>query len=703
MNLPELEIGLYPRDADQYMVDLRFIDPVDEASRAPVMGAARFDMAALRAALLDPEAYGKLLGESLFSETALREHFNQCRAAAEISASALRLRLAIDPGAAALHSLRWETLRDPTRGDWLVASENVIFSRFLGSSGWERVQLRAQSELRALVVIANPQDLADGNFVVQNQTLTPVDVQGELQRARESLGDLPMDVLASDPAQPGQASLARLLAQLRQGYDILYLAAHGALLNRQPAGPYLWLENDDGTADVVPGANLIDPLKDLPVHLRPRLVALASCQSAGQGGEARSSDVQGALAALGPQLSRAGIPAVIAMQGDVSMATIAGFMPVFFRELRRDGAIDRAVAAARSAIRQRPDAWMPVLTMRLRSGKLWYTPGFSGERADFEKWPALARSINRGQCTPILGPGLYESLLGTQREIARRWAERYNYPMEPHERESMPEVAQFLKINQYDHAPLDELEEYGIDAIRMRHVSLLPERLHGGPTTLDEIMEVAGAAQRQQDPNNPYQLLARLRLPVYITTNLNNLMASSLEAEGVHPEVMLCPWNEHVEILETIFDREPGYYPTPDRPLVYHLFGRLKEPDSVVLTEDDYFDYLIGVTRNQDLIPEAVRRAFTDTALLFLGFQLDDWQFRVLLRSILAQQGRMRRARYPHIAAQIGPEEGRILEPERARHYLEAYFTQDAQISLYWGSVEDFVKDLKRHVQPVTS
>ena len=36
-------------------------------------------------------------------------------------------------------------------------------------------------------------------------------------------------------------------------------------------------------------------------------------------------------------------------------------------------------------------------------------------------------------------------------------------------------------------------------------------------------------------------------------------------------------------------------------------------PNSVVLTEDDYFDFLIGVTSNKDLIPPVVRRALADT------------------------------------------------------------------------------------------
>ena len=60
----------------------------------------------------------------------------------------------------------------------------------------------------------------------------------------------------------------------------------------------------------------------------------------------------------------------------------------------------------------------------------------------------------------------------------------------------------------------------------------------------------------------------------------------------------------------------PTSAPTVDRPLVYYLFGRFDDPRSLVLTEDDYFDYLIGLTRNNELVPAVVRRALVDTALL---------------------------------------------------------------------------------------
>jgi hypothetical protein len=77
---------------------------------------------------------------------------------------------------------------------------------------------------------------------------------------------------------------------------------------------------------------------------------------------------------------------------------------------------------------------------------------------------------------------------------------------------------------------------------------------------------------------------------------------------------------------------------------------------------------------------------------------MDDWNFRVLFRSIMSKEGRLLRRRYAHVAVQIDPEEGRILEPQRARRYLESYF-QGADISIYWGSVADFVRELQQRVK----
>ena len=677
-NYAELEIGLHRRDAGSYSVDFRFSQPESETDVRLAQGQSTqvtFELDQLQDLVFDADAYGKKLTQDFFADPTVKNAFSQARTSAQSLDYPLRLRLLIGPSAPELHSLRWETLRDPQDDTPLCTNENLLFSRYLSSLDWRPVRLRPQGKLNALAAIANPSDLADYN-------LAPVDMEGELSRAKGALGEIPLTPL---PGEDGSqhATLDNLVANLREvEYDILYLVCHGALVKEEP---WLWLEDDQGKVARTSGQELVTRLKELTQ--RPRLVVLASCQSAGK-------SAGDALAALGPSLAEAGIPAVIAMQGNISMQTVAEFMPVFFEELQRDGQIDRALAVARGAVRHRPDFWMPALFMRLKSGRIWYVPGFSDDRQGFEKWPALLRSIRRGQCTPIIGPGFYESMFGSPRDIAQRWSEAYHYPMAPHERESLPQVAQYLTINQYKQAPYDELEEYLEAEIQDRYQEILPPELKQGRAPLDKLIEAVGAHRREQNALDPYNVLAQLPLPIYITTNPGNLMAASLAEAGKDPQVVLCPWNEYIEQVESIYDREPDYFPTPERPLVYHLFGRISEPDSVVLTEDDYFDYLIGVTSNKDLIPSAVRRALADTALLFLGFQMDEWNFRVLFRSILSQQGGGRRDRYAHIAAQIEPEEGRILEPERARRYLEKYFAKGADISLFWGSADDFLNEL---------
>ena len=99
------------------------------------------------------------------------------------------------------------------------------------------------------------------------------------------------------------------------------------------------------------------------------------------------------------------------------------------------------------------------------------------------------RSIRRGQCTPIIGPGFYESMFGSPRDIAQRWSEAYHYPMAPHERESLPQVAQYLTVNQYERAPYDELEEYLEKETQRRNKSILPAELLDGRASLDELIE----------------------------------------------------------------------------------------------------------------------------------------------------------------------------------------------------------------------
>lgn len=68
------------------------------------------------------------------------------------------------------------------------------------------------------------------------------------------------------------------------------------------------------------------------------------------------------------------------------------------------------------------------------------------------------------------------------------------------------------------------------------------------------------------------------------------------------------------------------------KPLLYNLIGSMEEPDSVVLTHDDLFNYLTGVLGEKKL-PEKLRIVFRSAqTLLFLGFQFNKWYAQLILR-----------------------------------------------------------------------
>ncbi|MEZ4714134.1 MAG: CHAT domain-containing protein [Caldilineaceae bacterium] len=692
----DLEIGLHRRDADIYTIEMRFSAPDSDtdirvSSNGPAV--AEFDREQLLVHQLDPAAYGRALGESLFTAPEARDLFMQARAVADADDEPLRLRILIGQSAPELHGLRWETLRVGDDDSFLSTKENVLFSRYLSSTDWRPVRLRAKAALRALVVISNPTNLADNGLAV-------VDVAGELKRAKSGLGD---EIEITELASGGSATIDNMISHLRSGYDILYFAGHGKLLK---GNPFLWLENADGTFNRISATDFITRLQEL--RERPRLIVLASCESAGKGEEPATAD-DGALSALGPRLAEVGIPAVLAMQGNISMETVARFMPVFFAELTRDGIIDRAMAAARGAVRDRDDWWAPTLFMRMKSARIWYIPGFSDSRSELEQWKSLVRNIDRQKVTPILGPGLSESILGPRHTVALNWAKTYNFPMSPHDQEALPQVTQFIAVNHGEMFARDELIDYQRQEMvkwiqehsEYATDSALSEELKAATkpkAPMSSLFSAVWKLRQLENPLDPYWVLAQTPFALYITTDPTDLLRDALTAAGRAPKVEFCRWNEYIEDLPSIYEDEPNYRPSEAEPLIYHLFGIVDEPESLVLTEDDYFEYLIGVTSNNDLIPEFVRRSLVDTALLFLGFRLDEWDFRVLFRSIMKREGRQRRGRYAHIGAQVNPEEGRILEPERAREYLESYFG-NADINLFWGRVEDFIAELSQRIQ----
>lgn len=683
MPIVELTIVLSHHEHDpasDYDVELTSVRSDDDVARTPVRGKASIAIESLRRASLDDAQYGQILTDALFHDANLRTYFNSAWKISQALDAPLRVKLRIASGAAELHTVHWEKLLHPETRGLLALSPNIFFSRLIDSPDFRFEGLRPQTFRRALIMVANPTGLED--YVVGGQPLAPINVAGEIARAQKALSGLPVEPLFG----PGNATLNRLADKLRDGYDILYLVCHGALVDEKP---YLWLENDDGGVATTPGEQLVQRLSEL--QYRPRLIALASCQSAGAGDT--TSDDEGAMQALGPLLAEMGIPAVLAMQGSVTMKTLEKFMPEFFAGVQRDGQLDQAMAIARGAVRERADSWMPVLYMRLRSGNIWwYQPGFAKTPDELDNWPDLLGNLHDGTCTPILGSGLTEFLFGSRRELAARWADKYNFPMGRHLREDLPQVAQFLAVTQSLGFPRRELIKQLEAEVRRRYGHGLGEAQQ--QQRLPELMTQLWEEQARRNPAEPHKILARLPLPIYITTNPDGLLAEALRVAGKNPQTGLFWWHEDREPPDSVFVRDPGYLPDAEHPLVYHFFGNLEDTNSLVVTEDNYFDYLIGLGRNSQIILPRVRRYLSDASLLFLGFQMDQWEFRVLFRSIMRLTGGGRFEDYPHVAVQIDPVESELRNKDDVSKFLQKFF-KNARINIFWGSVEDFTRQLQ--------
>lgn len=134
----------------------------------------------------------------------------------------------------------------------------------------------------------------------------------------------------------------------------------------------------------------------------------------------------------------------------------------------------------------------------------------------------------------------------------------------------------------------------------------------------------------------------------------------------------------------------------PDNPVVFRLFGNFDDIDSIVLTEDDYFQYLTHWTLSRRFL-SGLSSKLTNANLLLLGFGLDDWDFRVLFRSIQTMEGSVNNYRLAHVAVQLNPE-SETFEPEVVQQYLEDYLGR-SNYSIHWGTSAEFLKDLSERWQ----
>jgi SIR2-like domain len=273
-----------------------------------------------------------------------------------------------------------------------------------------------------------------------------------------------------------------------------------------------------------------------------------------------------------------------------------------------------------------------------------------------QDWTSLLTSIfEYNECTPFLGAGACTPFFPSSQQLAEKWAAEVSYPFY---HKDLAEVAQFIAIN------------WGGKMAKFRMDKALKDCLQTNPPP-DFKSQLA-----------IHGILADLPLKIYLTTNYDNLIERALSANNKAPVGDYCRWNRSLQLLHP-----PAESPAPtiEKPLVYHIHGLMGVPETMVLTDDDYETFLLEFGLDDNLVPPSVRIAISQYPLLFVGYSLRDWNFRVLFKAVIKEFER--NAGIPGITVQLSPSE--VTDQAAATAYITKKYEQIG-LKIFWGTAAEF-------------
>lgn len=294
-------------------------------------------------------------------------------------------------------------------------------------------------------------------------------------------------------------------------------------------------------------------------------------------------------------------------------------------------------------------------------------------------YPIIWSRMRAGKVIPFLGAGA--SIVGrppdatwnaeqstfppTGRELSRFLAEQSLFPSDdPYERNDLAKVSSYLA------------------------------EMNGRPVLCDLLHE---KLNRQYPIGELHRLLVDVPVPqLIVVTNYDTLLERAFDearkpydlvvhAEDTKDYANAILWRRHGADKATPI--EPGelarHVDLATTTVIYKIHGTLDMHDArgdrFVITEEDYVDFLSRMT-TQTAIPPLFTTHFRERSFLFLGYSLNDWNLRIVLRDLL----KVRTESLPAWAIQLSPSE------------LECKLWEGRKVNIFNQTLDEFAAKLRR-------
>ena len=212
-------------------------------------------------------------------------------------------------------------------------------------------------------------------------------------------------------------------------------------------------------------------------------------------------------------------------------------------------------------------------------------------------WNEILSSIERERCILVLGPGAFMDAEGNS--LMDKLCEAFASELDTEVPDSADKLFQLA----------DKLTEQ-----------------RGWRKLISDITE---EVYEQPDIHEIYSTLAQIPFHLILSTSPGLNLCKAFDSKGV-------PY--HFDYYNYKEKHEPEVSFSSQQPLIFNLFGKLQDEDSLVLTHESLLDFIFSILSTKGFPQTIKEKVISATNFLYLGFDFESWYLKILLKLFESQE-----------------------------------------------------------------